>query len=55
MKSLNRLIALLVVLVGLTLATGVASAAQLDQRLAGMFHRMLGSSPEAQDFMDIGS
>jgi acyl-CoA hydrolase len=54
MKSLNRLIALVVVLMGLTLATGVASAAQLDQRLAGMFHLAQGSSPEAQDFMDIG-
>ena len=54
MKSLTRLTVLVVVLAGLTLATGVAYAGQLDvHQLAGMFRPAQGTSPEAQDFMDI--
>lgn len=49
MKSLNRLIVLVVIMAGLTLATGVAYAAQLDvHQLANVF------TPGAQDLVDVG-
>ena len=54
MKSLTRLTVLVVVLVGLTLATGVAYAGQFDQQLSGIVHLVQGTSAQAQDLMDIG-